>query len=405
VVQARQAPREERTGSVLTEQFDLDRYGRAQLEARRGEKWARDGSGAIPMWVADMDFPLAPPIRRVLEEAIATGDLGYPVSSLEPTLAVAFADWERSRHGLDFDPVSVVVTTDVVQAIYFAIDALSAPGEGILTLTPAYPPYFGALDEKSRRLVAHDLAVVDGAYRFDAAALRALVAAEQPRFMLLCNPHNPTGRVFTRAELFELASIAIDGDLVVISDEIHCDLVYPGSTHIPIAALGDEIAQRTITLSSASKAFNLAGLRCAVAACGTADLAARLRATPKRQRGRANNLGILAAITAWQEGTPWLDAVLAHLAVNRERVTGVLAGLEAVTYIPPEATYLAWLDLRRSGLGDDPASVIAQRAGVTLMSGTDFGPAGRGHARLNFATTTVVLDEALERLAGFLSPR
>jgi cystathionine beta-lyase len=389
----------------LTEQFDLDRYGRAQLEARRGEKWARDGSGAIPMWVADMDFPLAPPIRRVLEEAIATGDLGYPVSSLELTLAVAFADWERSRHGLDFDPVSVVVTTDVVQAIYFAIDALSAPGEGILTLTPAYPPYFGALDEKSRRLVAHDLAVVDGAYRFDAAALRALVAAEQPRFMLLCNPHNPTGRVFTRAELFELASIAIDGDLVVISDEIHCDLVYPGSTHIPIAALGDEIAQRTITLSSASKAFNLAGLRCAVAACGTADLAARLRATPKRQRGRANNLGILAAITAWQEGTPWLDAVLAHLAVNRERVTGVLAGLEAVTYIPPEATYLAWLDLRRSGLGDDPASVIAQRAGVTLMSGTDFGPAGRGHARLNFATTTVVLDEALERLAGFLSPR
>jgi cystathionine beta-lyase len=389
----------------LTEQFDLDRYGRAQLEARRGEKWARDGSAAIPMWVADMDFPLAPPIRRALEEAIATGDLGYPVSSLEPTLAAAFADWERSRHGLDFDPVSVVVTTDVVQAIYFAIDALSAPGEGILTLTPAYPPYFGALDEKSRKLVAHDLAIVDGAYRFDAAALRALVAAERPRLMLLCNPHNPTGRVFTRTELSELASIAIDADLVVISDEIHCDLVYPGSTHIPIATLGDEIAQRTITLSSASKAFNLAGLRCAVAACGTADLAARLRATPKRQRGRANNLGILAAITAWQEGTPWLDAVLAHLAANRERVTGVLAGLESVTCIPPEATYLAWLDLRRSGLGDDPASVIAHRARVTLMAGTEFGAAGRGHARLNFATTTAVLDEALERLAGFLGAR
>ncbi|MGD0743366.1 MAG: PatB family C-S lyase [Acidimicrobiales bacterium] len=389
----------------MSDEYELDRFERAQLEARQGEKWARDRAAAIPMWVADMDFPIAPPVRRVLEETISTGDLGYPVASLEPSLASAFAAWERSRHGLDFDPVSVVVTTDVVQAIYFAIDALSDPGDGILTLTPAYPPYFGALDEKSRRLVAHDLAVIDGAYGFDVDALRALVATERPRLMLLCNPHNPTGRVFSRGELLELATIAIEADLVVISDEIHCDLVYPGSSHIPIASLGDEIAERTITLSSASKAFNLAGLRCAVAACGTAGLAARLRATPKRQRGRANNLGILAAITAWQEGTPWLEAVVAHLAANRDKVTGVLAGLDGVSCIPPEATYLAWLDLRGAGLGDDPAREIAASARVTLMSGTDFGAAGRGHARLNFATTTVVLDEALERLAAFLATR
>jgi len=350
-----------------------------------------------------MDFPVAPPIRRVLEEAIATGDLGYPMSSLEQTLASTFATWTKSRHGLDVDPVSVVVTTDVVQAIYFAIDSLSEPGDGVLTLMPAYPPYFLALEEKSRRMVAHELAVRDGAYRFDAEELRQIVARERPRLLLLCNPQNPTGRVFSRAELLDLASIAVEADLVVIADEIHCDLVYPGSTHIPIASLGDEIARRTITLSSASKTFNLAGLRCAVAACGSEYLAARLRAIPKRQRGRANNLGILAAITAWQEGRPWLDAVIAHLAANRDRVTDELAQFGQVTCIPPEATYLAWLDMRRTGLGDDPAQELSRRAHVKLMSGPEFGPAGRGHARLNFATTTAVLGEALERIARFLS--
>ena len=252
-------------------------------------------------------------------------------------------------------------------------------------------------------MVTYDLDLVDGAYRFDPDALRALVAAERPRLMLLCNPHNPTGRVFTRAELAELASIAIEADLVVVADEIHCDLVYPGAIHIPIATLGEEIAGRTITLSSASKTFNLAGLRCAVAACGSEHLAARLRSFPKRQRGRANNLGILAAITAWEEGMPWLDAVVAHLVANRDRLTSVLAGIDTVTYIPPEATYLAWLDLRRTGLGDDPARAIADKARVTLMSGLEFGAAGRGHARLNFATTSAVLEEALARIAGFLS--
>ena len=388
---------------TLTDDIDLDCFGRAELAARRGEKWAIGPAGTIPMWVADMDFPIAPPIRRVLEEAIATGDLGYPMSSLEPSLASTFAGWTKSRHGLSLEPEWVVVTTDVVQAIYFAIDALSAPGDGVVTLTPAYPPYFLALEEKSRRMVAHDLAVRDGVYRFDAGALRGLVAREKPRLLLLCNPHNPTGRVFDRAELTELATIVVEADLVVIADEIHGDLVYPGATHIPIASLGDEIARRTITLSSASKTFNLAGLRCAVAACGCEELAARLRATPKRQRGRANNLGILAAITAWQEGTPWLDAVIAHLVANRDRLTGMLAGFDEVACIPPQATYLAWLDMRRTGLGDDPAKALADGCRVTLMSGGEFGPAGRGHARLNFATTTAVLDEALARIAAFLS--
>lgn len=387
----------------MSDEFDLDRYRLAELEARRGEKWARDPAGTISLWVADMDYPIAPPIRRVLEGAIASGDLGYPSPSIERLLVSAFAVWGGSRHGLDVDPASVVVTTDVLQAIYLAIDSLSDPGDAIVTLTPAYPPYFVAADEMARRMVTHDLRLVDGVYRFQIDELRALVAAEGPRLMLLCNPHNPTGRVFTRAELTELASIAVEADLVVIADEVHCDLVYPGSTHIPIASLGDEIARRTITLSSASKAFNLAGLRCAVAACGSEYLAARLRSYPARQRGRANTLGMLAAITAWREGTSWLEAVIAHLVANRSRLAEVLSATSGVTWVPPEATYLAWLDLRRTGLGDDPAAGLAARARVTLSPGPDFGPAGRGHARLNFATTTTVLDEALGRIAGFLS--
>jgi len=387
----------------VKERIDLDCYDLAALQARQGEKWARDAPDKIPCWVADMDFPIAPPIRRALEEAIETSDLGYPMQALEERLVATFARWSKVRHGLEVDPASVVVTTDVVQGLYLAITTLSEPGDGVLVLTPAYPPYFLAFEETARNIVPVDLTVVDGAYRFDPAELRAVVQRERPRLMLLCNPHNPTGRVFTFDELHELATIADEFDLVILSDEIHCDLVYPGATHIPIATLGGETADRTITFSSASKTFNLAGLRCGVAACGSVQLASRLRSVPRRLRGTVNNLGMLATITAFEEGSPWLDEVMVYLERNRDRVAQRLSSVNGVSSVPPEATYLYWLDLRATGLGDDPAAVLSEQANVTLLHGPNFGSAGRGHARLNFATTTSVLDEALDRLTGFLS--
>lgn len=389
----------------MDDRIDLDRYGLAEFQARQGQKWSRDAPEKIPCWVADMDFPIAPPIRRTLVEAIDSSDLGYPPESFEEQLAATFARWSKRRHGLEVDPASVVVTTDVVQGLYLAIVTLSRPGDGVVVLTPAYPPYFLALEETARKMVACDLSVIDGAYRFDPAALRALVTKERPRLMLLCNPHNPTGRVFDAEELSELAAIAEEANLVVLSDEIHSDLVYPGSTHLPIATMGGDTAARTITFSSASKTFNLAGLRCAVAACGSEHLAEQLRSIPRRQRGSVNNLGMLASIAAWEEGTSWLDEVMGYLKKDRDRVSEALVGVPGVSSIAPEATYLAWLDLRGAGLGDDPAELLASEAGVTLLPGPDFGPAGIGHARLNFATTAPVLDEALGRITDYLSSR
>jgi cystathionine beta-lyase len=387
----------------VSDELDLDCFRLSDYQARQCEKWARDAPEKIPLWVADMDFPIAPPIRRALEEMIANSDLGYPDPSLEERLIGAFARWSKSRHGLEVDPELTVVATDVIQALFFAIVSLSEPGDGILNLTPAYPPYFAAHEQTGRRLLAHDLELIDEAYRFDSEAIRALVRAERPRLLLLCNPHNPTGRVFSRQELVELAGIAEEFDLVIISDEVHCDLVYPGSTHVPIATLGNEVAQRTITLSSASKTFNLAGLRCAVAACGSPWLAERITSIPRRQRGSVNNLGMLAALVGWEEGGPWLNAVVSYLERNRDRVLEGLAGVPGVSCAKPQATYLAWLDLRASGLGEDPAEVFAEKAGVTLLPGPHFGPVGKGYARLNFATTTEVLDVGLERLGAFLS--
>jgi cysteine-S-conjugate beta-lyase len=386
----------------VRDELDLDCFSFSDYHARQGDKWARDAPERIPLWVADMDFPIAPPIRRALEEVIAQSDLGYPQPSLEERLIGAFARWSKSRYGLEVDPELTVVATDVIQALFFAIVTMSEPGDGILVLTPAYPPYFAALAEAGRRMVAHDLTLVDGVYGFDADELRNLVRAERPRLFLLCNPHNPTGRVFSRSELTELAAIAEEFDLVILSDEVHADLVYPGAAHLAIATLGPEVARRAITLNSASKTFNLAGLRCAVAACGSPQFAERITSIPRRQRGSVNNLGMLAAITGWEEGGAWLEAVLSYLEQNRARVLETLAYVPGATCAPPQATYLAWLDLRETGLGDDPAAAIAERAGVTLLPGPHFGEAGRGYARLNFATTAEVLDAGLERLRNFL---
>jgi cysteine-S-conjugate beta-lyase len=389
----------------VSEEVDLDRFLLADYQTRQGKKWARDAPEKIPFWIADMDFPVAPPIRRALEEVIATSDLGYPDPALEARLAGAYASWAKAHHGLEVDVELTVVATDVIQALYLAIATLTEPGDGVLVLTPAYPPYFDAHKETGRKLLTSDLELVDGLYRFDVDGVRALAGSERPRLLLLCNPHNPTGRAFSFEELAEIAAVAEEFDLVIVSDEVHGDLVYPGARHIPIATLGGGVARRTITLTSASKSFNLAGLRCAVAVCGSTQLKERLTSIPKSQRGSINNLGMLASIAAWEEGGPWLGAVLSYLEHNRDRLIGALAEVPGVSCVKPQATYLAWLDLRESGLGADPAAFIAEEAGITLLPGPEFGAAGRGHARLNFATTTKILEIGIERLTAFLSAR
>jgi cystathionine beta-lyase len=314
------------------------------------------------------------------------------------------------RFGWRVDPQRVEVLTDVVQGLYVALDRFAAPGEGVVVQTPVYPPFLHAVRDTGRRLVENPL--VEGLARF-AIDLDGLRAAIDPatRVLLLCNPQNPTGRVFERGELEALAELALRHELVVVADEIHADLVYAEGTagrrrHVPFATLAPEVEARTITLTSATKAFNIPGLRCAVAHFGSEELRRRFVSLPRHVRGGLGALGLAATAAAWGESQPWLDAVLRTLAGNRAFVAEFVgASLPGVVHHPPEASYLAWLDCRPLALGPSPQRFFLERAKVALSPGEAFGRPGQGFVRLNFGTSRALLGEILERMAKALRER
>jgi cysteine-S-conjugate beta-lyase len=384
---------------------DLDGLELARLYRRHGEKWAVYPDDVLPAWVAEMDFPLAAPVRRVVQEALDRDDLGYPLYPRPSALPGVFAERMEQRFGWRVDPSRIELLTDVVQGIYVALLQFSAPGGGVVVQTPVYPPFLQAVAETGRRLVENPLRQGPERFEMDVEGLRLAVDADT-RVLLLCNPQNPTGRVFERAELEAVAELAVERELVVVSDEIHADLVYPGRRHIPFASLGPGAEARTITLTSATKAFNIPGLRCAVAAFGSAELRRRFNALPRHVRGGLGSLGIEATEAAWREGQPWLDRVLAYLDENRRLLGRFLADeLPDVRCHLPEASYLAWLDCRALGLEPGPYEFFLERARVGLSEGPRFGAPGEGFVRLNFATSRALLSQILERMVKALRER
>jgi len=352
-----------------------------------------------------MDFPLCAPVRRVLESALEIDDLGYPLDVQPDALPAAFVERMESRFGWRPDLRGIEVLTDVVQGIYIAIDQFSAPGEGVLVQTPVYAPFLSAVRELGRRLVESPLVAGDTRYEIDFDHLRHAIDPST-RVFLLCNPQNPTGRVFERRELETLAEIALAHDLVVVADEIHADLVYDLRRHIPFASLSPEIEARTLTLTSATKAFNIPGLRCAIAHFGSEALRKRFARVPRHVRGGLGSLGQAATLAAWREGQSWLDAVLAYLDGNRRRVARFVAErLPGVRSFEPEATFLAWLDCRVLELEPSPQHFFLEHARVALSDGSVFGAPGRGFARLNFATSRPLLDEIATRIEKSLRER
>ncbi len=382
----------------------FDRCSVAELRQRRGAKWRKYGPDVLPAWVADMDFPPAPPVRAALDDLIVSGDLGYPWLDPDP-VAAAFADWSARRYGFALDPARIVSTTDVLQPLQAAIVAHSEPGDGVVIQTPIYPPFLKVLAMTGRELVDHPLGAAEDGYPLDIEGLERVIDA-RTRILLLCNPHNPSGRVFSRSELEALAAAAEAHDLVVISDEIHADLTYGEARHIPFASLSPTVAARTITLTSATKSFNIAGLRLAVAVFGTPELQERYSSIGRFLLGGANSAGVVATVAAWRHGEEWLDALVAYLDGNRALVNSFVAEhLPGVRAVAPEATYLAWLDARElvaSGRTADPAAFFLEHARVGLNDGREFGRHGDGFVRLNFATSRSVLLEILERLATSL---
>jgi cystathionine beta-lyase len=368
------------------------------LRARSGEKWHQYGPEPLALWVADMDFEAAMPVRRRLARALAVGDLGYPQYAPQTRLPDLAAQRMLQRFGYAVPRAQVEVVSEVVQAMHVALLQLTQPGDGVITQTPIYPPFLGVIKDHGRTLLANEMARGARGYELDLDDLRA--KARQARLLLLCNPHNPTGRCFRRDELEAVAAIAREHELWVVSDEIHADLVFAPSKHIPFASLSDDAASRTITLYAASKAFNIAGLRCAVAIFGTPELKKRFNALPRHVRGGLNGPGILATEAAWTHGDLWLSDCLAYLRANRDYVADfALRELPCVVHFAPEATYLAWLDCRALSLTPSPHEYFLKHARVALSEGPNFGEPGRGFVRLNFATSRAILTRALEQMA------
>jgi cysteine-S-conjugate beta-lyase len=370
----------------------------AALRARTGWKWNRYGGDALPAWLADMDFAVAEPIRAALTRLIDTGDLGYPNWPAGTPLRAAFEARMAERFGWTPRPGRVREFTDVVQALQAVLHLHTDPGDGVALLTPSYPPFLASITGAGRTLVPVPMVPDGSGWAFDPDRLAGDLAATRCRVLALVNPHNPTGRVLRRNELAALAELALRHDLLVVSDEIHADLVYPPAVHVPFASLGPEVEDRTVTLTSATKAFNLAGVRCAVGHLGPARLREQFAALPTELLGAVSSPGVVATLAAWQECDGWLAGVLRYLDGNRALIAELLDGT-GIGYRVPEATYLAWLDFRGVYDTPDPAELISLR-GVELSHGPNFGPGSDGHARLNFATPRELLTTMLLRVVG-----
>lgn len=370
-----------------------------ELRARSGGKWKKYPPDVLPAFVADMDFEVAPAVQAAIKRFTDTQDYGYGRLTDTVPLFEAFSEWMAHRHNWRPDPTLTCANTDVVQGLVATIVAFSEPGDGIIVQTPIYPPFLRLIAETGRRLVENPL-VDDGTqYVVDCEGLRR--AAAKASMILVCNPHNPTGRVLTRTELESIATIAAEHNLTIVADEIHADLVYPGAIHIPMETI-DASAERTVTLASATKGFNIAGLRASIAHFGSPALKEKFdRTFPERLLGGPSRIGVAATIAAWCEAEDWLNSLMLYLDRNRRRVAEWAAQANLGHYVP-ESTYLAWLDCRRLDLptGLTPQQLFLEHANVALSDGEDFGEPGQGHVRLNFATSTGILEEILGRLSG-----
>lgn len=385
------------TGPGSEPVVDLAVPGIAALRRRRSDKWAGWPEDVQSMTIAEMDFPLAPAIAAALHAAIDRHDLGYAPPA-PAALRSAFAGFAKRRLRWAVDPAQVTLVPDVMAGLIELCRVLVPPDGTVAFASPGYPPFRRELAQAGVRPVGVPL-LADGGLDLDRLER---VLAGGGHAVIVANPHNPTGRVLPRSELRALADLAVRHGVWVLADEIHAPLVLPGAVHTPWLEVSAAARRCGIALTSASKAFNVAGLKAALLVTADAAPAAQVARMPVIA-DRAGLLGVVAAEAAFAAGDGWLDAVLRQLDANRSLLADLLpAKLPGVSWIPPQGTFLAWLDCRGLGLGDDPARRFLERGGVALSPGLDYGPEGAGFVRLNFGTSPALLEGAVARMARAL---
>ena len=368
-----------------------------QLRRRRSAKWRTYPVDVLPAFVAEMDFDLAPQIGPAVAAALAIGDCGYPHKG---ALGEAYAAFAADRLGWDVDPGRVYPIPDVMTGLAEVVEAITPPGSGIVVNPPVYPPFRFRFGFYGRRIIDAPLARDEaGRYDLDPAAIEAALSQPGAAAYLLCSPHNPTGSVWSAGPLEMAADLCQRHGAVLLVDEIHAPLVLPGARFVPFGSLRHEMTGRAFVFTSASKGWNIPGLKCGVAVAGSEQGRALLE--QRAEARSAGHLGVLASVAAFTEGRPWLDAVLRQLDENRALLAGLLhEHLPAVGYVQPQASFLAWLDCRALGLGDDPSAVFLDRGRVAVARGPRFGRQGEGFVRLNIGTSPELIAEAVRRMAG-----
>ena len=375
----------------------------AMLRARGSFKWSAPGPDGLGAAVAEMDFGAAPPVLDALAGLSADANFGYLPPFLADELAAACAEFERRRYGWDVDPALIHHVPDVIKALEIAITHFSRPGSPVILPTPAYMPFLAVPGFLGREIIQVQMRGDAGFFTLDLDAISGAFRAGG-HLLIFCNPYNPLGRVFTAAEMAQLTDVVDRHGGRVFADEIHGPLVYPGVRHIPYASTSDAAASHTLTATSASKAWNLPGLKCAQVI---------LTNEPDRQRWEemgffashgASNPGVVANIAAYRHGEAWLDEVLAYLDDSRRLLGGLLSRhLPQVRYRPPDGTYLAWLDCTAMDLPDSPGALVIDRAHITVVDGPAFGTGGAGAFRFNFATPQPILTKMIEHIAAVLN--
>lgn len=381
-------------GPVLT--YDFDRI--IDRRASESEKWLLYDREVLPMWLADMDFASPPEVVEALASRVRHGVFGYPV--VQDQLRQTVAGWLLRRHGWQTDPAHILFYPDVVHGINLAAHALCQPGDGVLFHTPAFPPFLQVAG--NAHLLQHENALIgntDGHYTIDFDAFARAMTPDVKLF-ILCNPQNPTGRVFTREELSRIAELCLDRGVTVIADEIHCDLVFAPHKHIPFASLDEAVARNTITLMSPSKTFNTAGASAAFMIVSNEVTHRKIAQAGGGLAGSVNVFGLTVLQACYEHGEPWLEALIAYLQSNRDYLHAVIQSgeLPGISMGLPEATYLAWLDCRSLGLGANPAQFFLERGKVGLNSGLKYGERGQGFTRLTYGCPRSLLEAGLQRV-------